>query len=154
MKLSTRSRYGTRLLLDVARHQEDGPVHLTEVAGRQDLPLKYLEQITIPLKRAGLMKSIRGPKGGYVLGRPAEDISLAEVVGLLEDGECLVDCLAQDDSCRHTATCATRLVWQEAGQALFDRLRRITLADLLKRDEALRARKGSDDVQSRGHGTF
>ncbi len=142
MRLSTRSRYGARLLLDLAQHAEEGPIHLVEVAQRQQLPLKYLEQIASQLKKAGLMKSVRGPKGGYVLGRAPEEIGLAEVVSLLEEGECLTDCVANADTCERADICATRLVWQEAGQALYDRLRRITLADLVTRSATLQTRKG------------
>ncbi len=136
MKLSARSRYGARLLLDVARHGQNRPVHLTEVARREELPLKFLEQIAIPLRQAGVLKSVRGPKGGYLLARPPTEISLAEVVRLLE-GEELIDCLADASLCHRVGTCPTRRVWQEAGQAFYDKLQSITLADLLTPGQGL-----------------
>lgn len=106
-------------------------MHLTEVARREGLPLKFLEQIAIPLRQAGLLMSVRGPKGGYLLARPPKEISLAEVVGLLE-GEELTDCLTDAQSCHRAGSCPTRRVWQEAGQAFYDKLKSITLADLLQ----------------------
>jgi nitrogen fixation NifU-like protein len=148
MRLSTRSRYGARLLLDLAQHQDAGPVHLTEVAQRQELPLKYLEQIIIPLRKAGIIQSVRGPKGGHLLARPPEDIRLAEVVSLLEEGDCLADCVAQVDACRRAPGCVTRLVWQEAGRALYDKLHSITLADLVKQAAALRAQHKERNMYS------
>ena len=92
MKLSTRSRYGTRLLLDIAQHYNQGPIQLGDIAGRQDISVKYLEQIIIPLKKAHLIETVRGPKGGHLLARPPEEITVAEVVALMEEGASLVEC--------------------------------------------------------------
>jgi Rrf2 family protein len=137
MRLSTRSRYGARLLLDMAQHGHAGPVHLSQVAQRQGISVKYLEQIAIPLKKAKILKSVRGPKGGHLLARPPEEISLAEVVGLLEAGESLVDCAEHPGVCERSSCCATRLVWQEAAEAMYDKLRTISLADLMNKSAAL-----------------
>jgi Rrf2 family transcriptional regulator, iron-sulfur cluster assembly transcription factor len=132
MKLSTKSRYGTRLMVDMAQHYKDGPIHLTNIAKRQGISVKYLEQIIIPLKRAQYIQSVRGPKGGYVLGKPPEEITVAEIVALMEDGTCLVECSEQDESCPRSSTCLTRPLWKEAAQAMFDKLQAITLADIIK----------------------
>ncbi len=86
MQLSTRSRYGTRLMLDMAQHYNDGPIHLSDIAKRQDLSVKYLEQIIIPLKKAGYIESLRGPQGGHILAKPPEEITVKEIVGLLGGG--------------------------------------------------------------------
>jgi Rrf2 family iron-sulfur cluster assembly transcriptional regulator len=137
MRLSTRSRYGTRLLLDMAQHYQAGPVNLSQVAQRQGISVKYLEQIAIPLKKAKIIKSVRGPKGGHLLTRPPNEINLAEVVGLLEAGETLVECAEQPGVCDRSDCCATRLIWQEAAQAMYDKLRTISLADLVKKSAAL-----------------
>jgi Rrf2 family protein len=151
MKLSARSRYGARLLLDLAQHGQGRPVHLTEVATREELPVKFLEQIAIPLRQAGLLTSVRGPKGGYLLARPPAEISLAEVVAVLE-GEELTDCLADAGRCRRVGTCLTRRVWQEAGRAFYDKLRSISLADLLNQGREFPEENGH--VQPRGPGAF
>jgi Rrf2 family protein len=137
MRLSTRSRYGTRLLLDIAQHGLAGPVHLSQVAQRQGISVKYLEQIAIPLKKANIIKSVRGPKGGHLLSRAPEDINLAEIVSLLEEGKNLVECAEQPGVCDRSNCCATRLIWQEAAQAMYDKLRTISLADLVKKSAEL-----------------
>jgi Rrf2 family iron-sulfur cluster assembly transcriptional regulator len=131
MKLSTRSRYGTRMLLDLAQHYNQGPVQLGEIAKRQNISLKYLEQIIIPLKKARYVESVRGPKGGHLLAKPPELITVGEIVALLEEGTSLVECAEHAELCERSPTCLTRLIWQEAAQAMFDKLKAITLADLL-----------------------
>ena len=133
MKLSTKSRYGTRLLLDMAQHYDRGPIHLTHIAQRQGISVKYLEQIIIPLKRANYIKSVRGPKGGHTLAKPPEEITIGEIVALLEDGTTLVECNERPEVCGRSDSCVTRLLWREASQAMFDKLQSITLADLLKK---------------------
>ena len=133
MKLSTRSRYGTRLMLDMAQHYQDGPIHLANVAKRQGISVKYLEQIIIPLKKADYIRSVRGPKGGHTLARPPEEITVGEIVALLEDSASLAACSDNPMVCERSSVCATRYIWQEAAQAMFDKLQSITLADLLSR---------------------
>lgn len=133
MKLSTRSRYGTRLLLDMAQHYNQGPTQLGDIARRQDISVKYLEQIIIPLKKAHFIKTVRGPKGGYLLTRPPEEITVAEIVALLEDGAGLVECTERAELCGRADTCPTRLIWKEATQAMFNTLKSITLADLVEK---------------------
>lgn len=135
MKLSTKSRYGTRLMLDMAQHYQDGPIHLANVAKRQGISVKYLEQIIIPLKKANYVKSLRGPKGGHILTRPPEEITVGEIVALLEEGASLAACSDNPMVCERSSACATRYIWQEAAQAMFDKLQSITLADLLSRDK-------------------
>ena len=137
MRLSTRTRYGTRLMLDMAQHYQQGPLHLAEVARRQGISVKYLEQIIIPLKKAHYITSVRGPKGGHLLAKPPEEITVGEIVALLEQGAELVDCVGRADVCQRSPDCTTRLIWQEAAQAMFDKLNTISLADLVKRSEAL-----------------
>jgi Rrf2 family protein len=130
MKLSTRSRYGARLLLEMAQHYEQGPIQLGEIARRLEISLKYLEQIIIPLKKADYVRSVRGPRGGHHLARPPQEITLGEIVALLEEGSSLAECSEHAEVCRRSKTCPTRLVWKEAAQALFDKLHAVTLADL------------------------
>ena len=135
MKLSTRSRYGTRMLLDMAKHYNQGPVQLGDIAKRQDISVKYLEQIIIPLKKAHYVESVRGPKGGHVLTRPPQEITVGEIVALLEESSTLTECTERAEVCGRSPTCPTRLVWKEAARAMFDRLNAITLADLVRLDQ-------------------
>lgn len=132
VKLSTKSRYGTRMLLDMAQHYNHGPVQLGEIAKRQEISVKYLEQIIIPLKKARLVESVRGPKGGHRLARPPEEITIAEIVSILEDGASLVECVEDAEVCKRAPICPTRLIWKEASEAMFEKLKSLTLADLLK----------------------
>ena len=131
MKLSTKSRYGTRLMLDLARHYGDGYVQLKDIAAREDISLKYLEQIMIPLRKAKLVESVRGAGGGYRLAHPPEDISVGQIVALLEGGARLIDCGTKSGSCRRSAQCATRNLWMETAQVLYEKLNRTTLLDLI-----------------------
>lgn len=131
MKLSTRSRYGTRLLLDMARFYRKGPTQLNEIARRQDVSVKYLEQILIPLKKAGYVTSKRGPKGGHMLAKPPQEITVGEIVSLLEGSPELLECLANPESCERSDDCLTRPVWREALAAMQEKLDAVTLADLL-----------------------
>ena len=133
MKLSTRSRYGTRLLLDMAQHYNQGPIQLGDIAKRQDISVKYLEQIIIPLKKAHFIETVRGPKGGHILARPPEEISVAEIVGLLDGGIGLVECTERAEVCGRASTCPTRLIWKKASQAMFDTLKSVTLADMVEK---------------------
>jgi Rrf2 family iron-sulfur cluster assembly transcriptional regulator len=136
MKLSTKSRYGTRLMLDLAEHYHNGPVHLTAVARHQGISVKYLEQIIIPLKKANYVKSVRGPKGGHILAKPPEEITIGEIVALLEDGASLVECSDNPMVCERSSVCPTRYIWRQAAQAMFDKLQSITLADLVSKAQA------------------
>jgi Rrf2 family transcriptional regulator, iron-sulfur cluster assembly transcription factor len=143
MKLSTRSRYGTRLMLDLAQHYNDGPLQLGDIAKRQDVSVKYLEQIIIPLKKAHYIESVRGRKGGHILTRPPEKITVGEIVALLEDKNGLVECADDATVCQRADSCPTRLLWKEAYEAMFDRLEAITLADLVEKARDLENEKSS-----------
>jgi Rrf2 family iron-sulfur cluster assembly transcriptional regulator len=135
MKLSTRSRYGTRLMLDMAQHYNDGPIHLANIARRQGISVKYLEQIIIPLKKAHYVKSVRGPKGGHILAKPPAEITVGEIVALLEEGAYVAECSTDSQVCERSSTCLTRRLWKEAAQAMFEKLHSITLADVMQMDE-------------------
>jgi Rrf2 family iron-sulfur cluster assembly transcriptional regulator len=132
MKLSTKSRYGTRLMLDMAQNYRNGHIHLADIAKRQGISVKYLEQIIIPLKKAHYIQSVRGPKGGHTLAKPPEEITVGEIVALLENGATLAECSTSDGACERSQTCLTRWLWKKAAQAMFDQLYSITLADVIK----------------------
>ncbi len=132
MRLTTRSRYGTRMALDIAQHCESGPVRIQDIAERQGVSTKYLEKLIRKLKEAGFVKSKRGPRGGHTLARPASEIPMGEVVRVLEGDGSLVECRAGDDNCDRLDVCLTRRLWREAAEAMYARLNSFTLADLLK----------------------
>jgi Rrf2 family protein len=136
MKLSTRSRYGVRLVLDLALHADEGPVRLGSVAQRQGIGIKYLEQIIISLKKAHYITSARGPKGGHMLTRPPEEITVGEIVGLLEGGLKLTRCTQYPEECVRSGQCVTRILWMEATEAIRERLYAITFRELMNRSPA------------------
>ena len=127
MKLSTRGRYGVRLMLDLALHYGEGPVLLKDIAGRQGISEKYLWQVINPLKTVGLIGSTRGAHGGYVLARPPEEISLREIVRVLEGSLCLVDCVENPAVCDRSQTCTSRDIWSEASNQISQILESMTL---------------------------
>jgi len=131
MKLSTRSRYGTRLMIDLAEHGFNNFVQLKDVAKRQGISLKYLEQIVIPLKKANYLVSARGAGGGYKLARPAEEITIGEIVALLEGGKSIAHCSAKPDVCERAPSCLTRNLWRETAEVLFSKLNSVTLSSLI-----------------------
>ena len=131
MKLSTRSRYGTRILLELARQSDQNPVQVGIISRQQEIPVKYLEQLIRTLKKAGFITSVRGAKGGYNLARKPETISLGAIVRLFEEQHELVKCISLPDVCEMADDCRVRLAWKEATEALYERLDAITIADLL-----------------------
>ena len=142
MKLSTRSRYGTRMMLDLAQHYGESPVQIGEIARRQDISVKYLEQLIIPLKKANYIKSVRGPKGGHVLAKPPEEITVGEIVELLEGGINLADCIENPDTCERSETCLTRGIWETATKAMSHELNSITLSDIVKGHKSAKELQG------------
>lgn len=148
MKLSTRSRYGTRLMLDMAQHYREGPLQLGDIAKRQEVSVKYLEQIIIPLKKAHYIESRRGSKGGHFLTKPPEEITVGEIVAVLQEGTSLVECVADATVCERADICPTRLLWKEASEAMFDRLEAVTLADLVERAKDMESKRLSQVPKS------
>jgi len=136
MKLSTRSRYGTRLMQDLAQHYDEGPVRIGEIAKRQDISVKYLEQLIIPLKRSNLIKSIRGVKGGHMLARPPGQITVGQIVKALEGAIELVDCIENPEECERSGSCLTRSIWEDASKAMYEKLNSITLSEMLETKES------------------
>ena len=132
MKLSARSRYGTRMMVDLARHYDQGPVQIRDIAKRQDISVKYLEQLIIPLKKAGFIDSVRGPKGGHLLSRPPETITAGEIVRVLEPQTGLVQCIEHPQECERVGKCPTRRLWETATRAFYDQLNGVTLAELVQ----------------------
>ena len=133
MKLSTRARYGTRALLDLAVHGGEGPVLLRDIAQRQQISLMYLEHLVRPLIAAGIVRSTRGPKGGIWLARPPQEIKLSEVVRLFESSTAPVECVNNPEACPRSDFCVTHDIWDELKRVVNGFLESTTLQDLLER---------------------
>ena len=133
MKLSTKLRYGVRAMLDIASIKGDEFVSLQEVGRRQDISLKYLEQIMLSLKSAGVVKSIRGAKGGYKLARDTSTITVGEIFAILDGNELPLECIGDPDSCKRATECVMHEVWTEFHNKMRNFLDSLTLADLVKR---------------------
>ena len=135
MKLSTKSRYGVRALFDIAFHSEGLPTSIKEISRRQGITPRYLEQIFQKLKRAGIVKSVRGPKGGYHLSRKPEEIAVSEIIRAMGESIEPIFCvrpLKGRKRCRRESKCAAQMVWSEAGRRLVEYLNSVSLAGMCK----------------------
>lgn len=144
MKLSTKSRYGLRALFDMAYHSGTLPSQIKDISRRQQISPRYLEQIFQDLKSAGLLKSKRGPQGGYTLTRKPADITVLDVVRATEGKLSLVDCDKTDEGCAFDSQCVTQKIWQEAGNRLNDYFAEVTLDDLCRDAKELGIEKELD----------
>jgi len=144
VRLSTRARYGTRALLDIALHDNEGPVLLRDIAKRQGISQTYLAHLISPLKAAGIVKAIRGAQGGFAIARPPSQITLDEVVQTLEGKIVLVACVDNPKAYPYSSLCATYDLWQEVTGAMVKVLRDKTLQDLLERQEEKEKIGGKD----------
>lgn len=133
MKLSTRSRYGTRLMIELATHYDEKkkPVQLKDIASKQDISEKYLGQIIIPLKSAGLILSERGAHGGYLLAKPPAEITVKDIVICLEGDLSPVECLTTRERCTKANECVSKIVWHKLEDTIIDVLESVTLQDFL-----------------------
>jgi Rrf2 family protein len=134
IKLSTKGRYGTRLILNLAQHYDDGneAVILKNISDEEEISIRYLEQIIIPLKINKLVKSIRGAGGGYTLARHPSKIKVTEILHALEGSCCLVDCVEDDDYCNRIPVCATYDIWTEASNLLKNYFGKLSIQDLME----------------------
>jgi Rrf2 family protein len=133
MRLSTRTRYGVRAMLELAQNQNAGPLQLKIVAQRQDISVKYLDQLMAILKSAGFIRGIRGAKGGYILAKAPNQIKLSDVFNCLEGSVTTVECVEDEDYCARAADCVARQVWTQVQEAITNVLQSITLQDLVDR---------------------
>ena len=135
MKLSTRGRYGTRALLELALYHGKGPVPLKDIAQSQQISLQYLEHLITPLIAGGIVWSTRGARGGVSLARPPEEIKLSEVMQLLEGSIAPVECVNDPKYCSRSDLCVTRDIWGELKKAMDGILESTTLQDLVERQK-------------------
>jgi Rrf2 family protein len=131
MRLTTKGRYGMRLVLDIAQHEKYGPVSMAETSLRQDISAKYLERLVGELQRAGIVKSLRGREGGHLLAVPPEKITVGEIVRVLEGESAQLACSHNRLSCPRSVHCLTRAIWVAADQAMFEKLDSVTVKDIM-----------------------
>lgn len=139
MKISTRGRYGLRIMVDLALHQQAGPVIMREISERQGITEKYLWQVINLLKSAGLVTSVRGAKGGYALAKSPSDVSVLEIISVLEGPVVVVDCVDSAESCERSSACVTREVWKRIENSLKQTMSGITLQELVEKQRAQEA---------------
>ena len=133
MKISTKGRYALRMMVDIAEHQKDGYVTLKDVAQRQDISKKYLEQIALHISQAGMLRAVRGYQGGYMLARPACDYTVAEILQVVEGSMVPVTCLEQKSNpCERCNICKTLPVWRGLKTLIDNYLNGITLEDVVE----------------------
>ncbi len=132
MKLSTKGRYGVRLMLDLALNEGNDPVTLKDIAARQEISEKYLSNIIPLLRNAGLVHSVRGSQGGYTLARPPSEITLKDILLVLEGSMCLVECVEKPLLCQRSELCFVRDVWDEVAGKMMEALESFTLQSMME----------------------
>jgi Rrf2 family protein len=134
MKISTRSRYGLRFLMELASRRSQGkPIYLSDIAKSQEISEKYLSKLVIPLRGAGILQSARGAHGGYILARDPSKVTLREIIEVLEGGMSLLDCTERVGSCAREPLCVARDIWGGLEKAMRDYCESITLNDIVNR---------------------
>ena len=133
MKLSTKGRYATRAMLDLALHSDKGPVLIRDISKRQEISKQYLEQLFIPLRAAGLVRATRGARGGFTLAKLPSQIKLSEIIQVMEGSASPAECLDNARICSRSDSCVTRGIWAEMKEAIDKVLEFTTLQDLVER---------------------
>ncbi len=135
MRVSTRGEYGMRAMVALAHHYGGGPLSIADIARESSVPPAYLEQLIAPLRRAGIVESKRGARGGYILGRPPEEIRVGDVFRVMEGPIAPMECVSEDESeqtCPLIGGCETRPIWLKLRDSMVDALDSQTLADLIE----------------------
>ena len=142
MKISTKGRYSLRLLLDLAENRDKGFIALKDIAERQGISKKYLEQIVTLLNRSDILRTNRGYQGGYMLAKDPEQYTVGQILRITEGGLCPVSCLEDDpNKCERSGFCKTLSVWQGLAKVMYEYLDGITLKDIIENSKA----KGADE---------
>jgi len=139
MKVSTRGEYGVRAMVALAKNFGEGPMSISAVARESSVPYAYLEQLIVPLRRAGLVESKRGAQGGYVLSRAPETMRVGEIYRVMEGPVAPMECVSEDESeqtCPLIDNCETRPVWLKVRDSIVEAIDSMTLADLVRKDKA------------------
>jgi Rrf2 family protein len=138
LKLSTKGQYGVRAMFEIARGYPESPVTIKEISERQEVSVAYLEQILNKLRRAGLIRSVKGPGGGYLLTADPSRVSIASILKELEGPVAITSCLDPEEGCARVEGCVTHLLWRSLGAKIEAFLETITLRDLLEEDPLLK----------------
>ncbi|GKX55165.1 HTH-type transcriptional regulator IscR [Leminorella grimontii] len=148
MRLTSKGRYAVTAMLDVALHSQDGPVPLADISERQGISLSYLEQLFSRLRKNGLVTSVRGPGGGYLLGKDAGDIAVGSVISAVDESVDATRCLGRG-GCQSGTRCLTHTLWHDLSERISSFLNEITLSELVKNQEILEvADRQNGDSQS------
>ncbi|NMM65585.1 Rrf2 family transcriptional regulator [Clostridium sp. P21] len=147
MKLSTKGQYGVKAMVDLAIHYGEGPSSIKNIAERQNISEYYLEQLFSPLRKANLIKSIRGAQGGYVLEREPKDITVFEIMEVLEGPVEISKCIDEnnDNSCGNMDCCATRLLWSRIKESIDGVMKSTTLEDMVEDYKKMKSTKMKGD---------
>lgn len=137
LRLSTKGQYGVRAMYEIARGYPENPVTIREISERQDVSVAYLEQILNKLRRAGLIRSVKGPGGGYLLSMEPGNLSIASILKELEGPVAITSCLDPEEGCSRVEGCVTHLLWKSLGAKIEAFLETITLKDLIEKESLL-----------------
>jgi Rrf2 family iron-sulfur cluster assembly transcriptional regulator len=148
MRLTTKGRYAVTAMLDLALHGSERPVSLSDISGRQEISLSYLEQLFAKLRRSGLVTSVRGPGGGYKLSREAADIYVAQIVDAVNESVDATECGGKGD-CQDGKICLTHYLWRDLSRQIHGFLNGISLQSLVDRNEVKRISARQSSVESR-----
>jgi len=148
MRLTTKGRYAVTAMLDLSIHSSKGPVNLSDISRRQDISLSYLEQLFARLRKRKLVSSVRGPGGGYRLGRSDNTIQVAEIIDAVNESLDTTKCQGKSD-CQLGETCLTHHLWQDLSDQIHSFLSNITLSDLVSKREIEQIAKNQNDRKSR-----
>lgn len=142
LRLSTKGQYGVRAMFEIAKAGSVGPVTIRQISESQDVSVSYLEQILNTLRKSGIIQSVKGPGGGYVLAREPEHISIGEILRELEGPVAITSCLDPSEGCIRVDSCVTHLLWKSLGENIERFLDSMTLQDLLKGNQFIPVKRG------------
>ncbi|MFZ1342038.1 Fe-S cluster assembly transcription factor [Thiothrix eikelboomii] len=148
MKLSTKGRYAVTAMMDLAIHDYEGPVTLADISNCQGISLSYLEQLFAKLRKSGLVEGVRGPGGGYRLGKPASQISIADIIAAVDETIDATRCKGNED-CHAGEKCLTHQLWTDLSKSLYEFLDGLTLASFINRPEVRAVARRQDTMASR-----
>ena len=152
MKLSTKGRYGLRAVLDLAVHAGEETVALSQIAERQGISMNYLEQLIAKLRKAGIVKAVRGAQGGYMLAIPAKEISVGDILRTLEGDLNPVDCSIinkEEGNCSNADSCVTKYVWKRISDSINEAVDAITLSELVDESKKMNAGSATTDTKTK-----
>jgi Rrf2 family transcriptional regulator, iron-sulfur cluster assembly transcription factor len=146
MKLTSKGRYAVTAMLDVALHADSGPVSLADISERQEISLSYLEQLFARLRKNGLVRSVRGPGGGYILSRSMDQIAISAIVKAVDETVHATKCHGKD-GCQGGVRCLTHTLWNDLSERIEDFLTSITLSELVNNEEVKEVANRQSNIQ-------